>query len=146
MQRREGQLLYVPWTSGTNWPITSLKRVEMLEQLLGRLKETKLFLQFTFLRADKKTFTYRKEDKLIEHIYDIETTSTGSLKKNYSYNDLYQVITGEKKDVLIKNFFPRFLRLPLRATSLKLQTWTVCKITVKRTKLDLILICIYNAC
>ena len=113
MQRREGQLLYVPWTSGTNWPITSLKRVEMLEQLLGRLEETKLFLQFTFLRADKKTFTYRKEDKLIEHIYDIETTSTGSLKKNYSYNDLYQVITGGKKDVLIKNFFPRFLRLPL---------------------------------
>ena len=45
----------------------------MLEQLLGRLKETKLFLQFTFLRADKKTFTYRKEDALIEHIYDIET-------------------------------------------------------------------------
>jgi hypothetical protein len=97
----EAQLLFLPWTSGTNWPITTAKREDMLNDVSPKsssIKNVKLYVQFSFVRVDKKTYTYRRESPLLEHVTDPA--------------DMELLLNGTRTSMLIKEFYPRFLRLP----------------------------------
>ena len=56
MQHREGQLSYVPWTSGTNWPITELKRREMIQQLSSRIRRQNYLCNLHFYGLTKSFY------------------------------------------------------------------------------------------
>jgi hypothetical protein len=112
----EGQLLYLPWTSGTNWPITTAKREELRSAAAVAPERMKFFLQLTLLREDQKTYTFRREVPLFsEEKYNSVTNRR---------LDLINLLNETSKNLVLNHLFPRFLRLPRSGNVMTLDEMT----------------------